>query len=393
MKPSKYNHLVRRRGRQAALLNCRNHALAELDPAQQAIYNGLLIPITRNLMNHKEPVMERFLAVLRNNRMVVDESYDELPELQLQSNLYRFDRSRLSLWLQQTTRCQAGCPGCPYPEERRDAGEAAQERLLAMIAGRVPALKSLELTLWGGDPFLAWPAWKELEKKIAALAQQHGFTAKYRVVANAAPRDRGRKELAGIGRLVLNDPSFARTAAAPTVFLTDFRRVADKHTRFADSTALRFIRNQPSARLCRNLNGLCQSVPEFTDEEYDIIRRLALEGVDVRNLPRPKDTACQAVDPQSFIIDASGAVYKCWDDVGKQECVCSGVLDDPMAPQLFPWMAWDPFRQQHCRMCNILPWCQGGCIAKPANEDCGNWRYALRELLKLVIMSKEKRGE
>jgi radical SAM protein with 4Fe4S-binding SPASM domain len=263
---------------------------------------------------------------------------------------------------------------------------------LDLISGCTPALKTLELTLWGGDPFLAWPAWKELEQKIAALAQQHGFTTKYRVVANAIPKDIGKKELAGIGRLVLNDPSFT-AAPIPVVYLSDFRRVADKHTRFGDGSAIRFIRNQPAANLCRNLNGLCQSVPEFTDEEYDIIRRLVLEGVDVRNLPRPKDTACQAVDPQSYIIDNAGSVYKCWNDVGKPECDCAAVLDDPMSPQLFQWMAWNPFRQQHCRMCNILPWCQGGCIAKPANEDCGNWRYALRELLKLVIMSKEKRGE
>jgi len=393
MKPSKYNHIIRRRGRPAALFNCRSHALAELDAAQSAIYNGLMIPITRNLMNSRDPVMERFLTVLRDNRMVVDESYDELPELQLQSNLLRFDRSRLSLWLQLTSRCQAGCADCPYQENRFDARGAAHQRVLDLISGRTPALKTLELTLWGGDPFLAWPAWKELEQKIAALAQQHGFTTKYRVVANALPKDLGKKELAGIGRLVLNDPSFAGTPAVPALFLSDFKRVADKHTRFPAGTALRFIPNRPSARLCRNLNDLCQSVPEFTDEEYDIIRRLVLEGVDVRNLPRPKDTACQAVDPQSFIIDAAGGVYKCWNDVGKPECDCAGVLDDLMAPQLFQWMAWNPFRQQHCRMCNILPWCQGGCIAKPANEDCGNWRYALRELLKLVIMSKEKRGE
>ncbi len=56
-------------------------------------------------------------------------------------------------------------------------------------------------------------------------------------------------------------------------------------------------------------------------------------------------------------------------------------------------MSWDPYRQQHCRTCNILPWCQGGCIAQPPNEDCGHWRFALRELLKLAVMDKEKRGE
>jgi radical SAM protein with 4Fe4S-binding SPASM domain len=211
-------------------------------------------------------------------------------------------------------------------------------------------------------------------------------------VANAVPRGFDAGALRSCMRLLINDPSF-NAAPAPATFLTDFKRVAERHGKFGPNTSLRFIANKPSARLCRNLNGLCQSVPEFTDEEYDIIRRLALEGVAVDNLPRPKICACQAVDPQALIMDVNGAIFKCWDDVGQLEADCAAVLDDPMSPQLFRWVAWNPFRQQHCRMCNILPWCQGGCIAKPPNEDCGHWRYALRELLKLVVASKEKRGE
>ncbi|MRS04636.1 SPASM domain-containing protein, partial [bacterium] len=176
-------------------------------------------------------------------------------------------------------------------------------------------------------------------------------------------------------------------------FLTGFKRVADRHGRFAAGSSLRFIPDRPSAALCRNVNGLCRTVPDYTDEEVDIVRRLVMEGVAVANLPAPRHTACRAVDPQSFIIDIAGRVHKCWNDVGKQETDCAAVLDDPFAPQQFKWMSWDPMRQAHCRTCNILPWCQGGCIARPPNEDCGHWRFALRELLKLAVTDKEKRGE
>ncbi|MRR10528.1 hypothetical protein EG831_10750, partial [bacterium] len=113
MKPSRYNHIVRRRGRLPALYNCRSRGLCELDAARGAIYNGLQIPITRNLMNPKDPVMERFLDELRGGRMLVEEACDEAVELQLERDLHRHDRSRLSLALQLTTRCQAGCADCP----------------------------------------------------------------------------------------------------------------------------------------------------------------------------------------------------------------------------------------------------------------------------------------
>ncbi len=393
MKPSKYTHLIRRRGRAPLLFNSRTHGTLELDPVQHAIYNGLMIPITRNLMNPKDPVMDHFLTLLRANRMAVEENHDELPEVQLLSNLHRFDQRRLSLWLQLTTRCQAGCAGCPYEANRADLSAAARGRLLELIAARVPLLKDLRLTLWGGDPLLGWDGWRTLEKEIRTLAKQHGFEFGYQIVANALPRGFAAAELKPCTSLLLNDPGFAGAPSAAVTFLTDFKRVAERHGKFGANMAVRFIANRPSAALCRNVSGLCQSVPEFTDEEFDIVRRLVLEGVAVENLPRPKVCACDAVDPQSWIMDVNGAIYKCWNDVGKPEADCAAMLDDPMAPQLFRWMAWNPFRQQHCRMCNILPWCQGGCTAKPANEDCGNWRYALRELLKLVVMSKEKRGE
>ena len=393
MKPSKYNHLLRRRGRAPLLYNSRNHRTLELDPVQHAIYNGLMIPITRNLMNPKDPAMDHFLTLLRAEQMAVEEHYDELPEVQLQSNLMRFDQRRLSLWLQLTTRCQAGCAGCPYEGNRADMGAAARQRLLDLIASRAPLLRDLRLSLWGGDPLLAWPAWQSLEKEIGGLAKQHGFTFSYQVVANAVPRGFDQSALRSCSRLLLNDPSFAAAPSLAVTYLTDFKRVAERHGTFGANAAVRFIANQPSARLCRNINGLCQSVPDHTDEEYDIIRRLALEGCAVANLPRPKICACEAVDPQAFIMDVNGAIFKCWNDVGVPAADCTAVLNDPMAPQLFRWLAWNPFRQQHCRMCNILPWCQGGCTAKPPNEDCGHWRYALRELLKLVVISKEKRGE
>jgi radical SAM protein with 4Fe4S-binding SPASM domain len=54
-------------------------------------------------------------------------------------------------------------------------------------------------------------------------------------------------------------------------------------------------------------------------------------------------------------------------------------------------MAWNPYRQQHCRICGLLPWCLGGCLAQPPDEDCGLWHYSRNDILKLLALEHEKR--
>ncbi|MDP2808010.1 MAG: SPASM domain-containing protein, partial [bacterium] len=143
--------------------------------------------------------------------------------------------------------------------------------------------------------------------------------------------------------------------------------------------------------LCRNVAGFCQSAPRFSDEETDVIKILVNSGIEILNLPRPKPVCCQAADPQSFIVDPEGNIYKCWNDVGRPENRINEKIEDPFSPQLFKWMAWNPYRQQHCRICGLLPWCLGGCLAQPPDEDCGLWHYSRSDILKLLALEHEKR--
>jgi uncharacterized protein len=396
MKPSRYNHLIKRRAKPQVLYNSRHHTLMELDQVQSAIFGGLQMPITRNLMNLKEPAVESLLQSLIQGGFFVEEHADELLELELTSNLFRFSRQRLDLWICLTTRCDRDCPDCPY-RERRDLEPQGWDLIKRMIGNRTE-LRELSVTFWGGEPTLAWEDYLEFRGWLAGLRIANGLRLDVGLITNGGPA-----HLAAVnkhpkmvpGRILANLGHYEKSTSlgGPLAFLADLGTADAKRQYLSQDSGLRIVPNHPSAKLCRNVFGLCQTAPRFSDEDMDIVKGLVSQGVSLLNLPRPKTVSCQAVDHQSFIIDAEGNVFRCWGGVGLEECRVTQVMDDPFHSRQFKWMSWNPYRQPHCRICGLLPWCQGGCLAKPPDEDCGLWHFSKNDLLKLLVAENEKRAE
>ncbi len=392
MKSSRYNHIIWRRNLPQLLYNSWNHRFLELDNAQSAVYGGLSLPLTYNLINQKDPSIAKLVADLAKMEFMIDDSIDELRQIEVLSHLHRFDRGRLSLWICPTTRCDQNCSGCPYQGSRTDLSSLALDKIFRLISGRTPGLKHLVIGWWGGQPALAWKMVLEFDKKLALLAQQSGFEYSYRTIGSGGGPANRLTALSRENELFLNIGSvdLDDLPAAPTVLLGDIAGISKNIGRLPPAARVRFLKNTPGPKLCRNVNQLCQSAPNLEDDEVTNINRLLGSGFAVENLPHPKLVACQAVDPQSFIFDTSGNIYKCWDDLGSPEKMLPEDIEYPLAPQNFRWLDWDPFHEAHCRMCNILPWCLGGCRAKSPDEDCSQWHYALREMLSLAAAANKK---
>lgn len=387
MKPSLYNHIIRRRGRPQLLYNILSRHLLELSPVQSAMYGGLAVPITRNLMNLHDPAVEEFLKLLTDQGFFISDDRQEPLELEVASHQHRFDTGRLHLWIQATTRCDENCPDCPYQKEGADLGQAAMERLEGLVASRAGRLHDLEVTWFGGEPTLNWEKVSATNVRFAEAASSRGFRYRWNVISNG--RSHHLKTIListnTPARVWLNLGSLdsAEFDVHSTILLSGFNTVESMSPKLTPRSRIRFLPNRPSARLCRNLNGFCQRTPNFSDDELEAVRRILDSGFHVDNLPEPALVPCPAADPQSFIMDAGGNLYKCWNSLGRPQ---QGLpdIDDLLHPNFVRWLDWNPFRIYHCRNCNILPWCLGGCLDRPGDEDCGQWRYALRETLKLL---------
>ena len=330
MKPSRYNHIIRRRGRPQMLYNCARRSFLSLDQVQAAIYGGLQMPITRNLMNLKDPAVEQALQLLTAGGFLAEEQADEMLELELASNLFRFSPARLDLWIALTTRCGQSCPGCPYREKPQDLSPQAIATIKDLVLQR-PGLKELSVTFWGGEPALAWPLALELKEWLDETCRKLNARAIYSVITNGSPghlpvivKDKqNRPDLMfinlGSGETV-NDPSLR------AVYLTSLAGLAENKSKLPASAAVKIIPENHSETLCRNLAGFCQSAPRFSDEETDVLKTLVNSGLEILNLPRPKPVCCQAANPQSFILEPAffdiaelsfgfvegGIVLNCW---------------------------------------------------------------------------------
>lgn len=74
---------------------------------------------------------------------------------------------------------------------------------------------------------------------------------------------------------------------------------------------------------------------------------------------------CSANTRNSYVIGPQGELYKCWEDVGRQEMIIGSIHDDdPITNRELVALysvGTDPYRDAECLECAVLPICGGGC--------------------------------
>jgi len=112
----------------------------------------------------------------------------------------------------------------------------------------------------------------------------------------------------------------------------------------------------------KNCNLCAEEWTGFTIEQYRHLGVAPGEGIypdgNVFNI-------CSANTRNSFVIGPEGELYKCWEDVGKQDMVIGSIFEnDPVThPELVALysVGTDPYLDSECLACKVLPICGGGC--------------------------------
>ena len=89
---------------------------------------------------------------------------------------------------------------------------------------------------------------------------------------------------------------------------------------------------------------------------------------DVSKLPDNRSYFCAAELENSYVIDEKGHVYKCWNEVGKDNYCFS--LREPEKinySSMLNYMGDITFSDPKCTKCTFLPICFGGCKFHKAN--------------------------
>jgi len=113
----------------------------------------------------------------------------------------------------------------------------------------------------------------------------------------------------------------------------------------------------------------------------------------------PGVNVCSAITNTSRIIDPLGKIYKCWGLVGMDQFSVGDVFEGENSLAYVKFVGRNPLHFSRCRKCNILPYCNGGClyesyfkIGDPFKIACGTvfGRETLKTIIKLYVMDRYK---
>ena len=165
-----------------------------------------------------------------------------------------------------------------------------------------------------------------------------------------------------------------------------------------ERVGLNFGKIEASTSACANISEDCMDTTEFSRKEVLYYRLLFEHGFLVGKLPLPSATSCMAQLSSSFLVDHEGYIYRCFNYVGDQSKAMGNIKDkiDYNHPRFWDLFRFDPFEDDMCRECHLLPICLGGCPARRfeqrvKREDlCDSWKHNLQPMLEIIARSRQQ---
>jgi len=102
----------------------------------------------------------------------------------------------------------------------------------------------------------------------------------------------------------------------------------------------------------------------------------------------------------SFLIDPEGNLYRCYNAVGDVSKAMGNIKNriDYNHPRFTELFSFDPFQDEECRDCHLLPVCMGGCpdrrlrIGQNRGEVCQTWKHNLQPMLEIIAASRQAKA-
>jgi len=435
MKKSRYSHFLPRGDGKVIAYNSWTGGLALMEENKYKDYCSLISnPEKIDFLSQKEEYRD-FVSKLRLGHFLIDDPVDEFSQLELKNRLDRFDTSRLGLIIAPTLACNFKCEYCFEEVKKGSMSTETIDSLVAFVEDKAKTVKTFSVSWYGGEPLVRFDLLEELslafrdicaEYKVAygAGMMTNGYLLTREIAAKLKNLGVSSIQISVDGPKQVHDKRrpLANGQGSYDVILknmTDIKDIldlnlrvnVDKTTRKEDIAELLtdlvknnlqekvnlFFGNVEAANeVCINIAENCYDNKEFSKTEY-ALHNLALDfGFRLEKLPSPLASYCSAQSMNSYIVDPQGLLYKCFNDVGITERSCGNIKTpvDPFHPNLFPFLNWNPFKNQSCQDCSILPLCMGGCPHRiiwrkeKLENNCESWKYNLNEMLEIICQSR-----
>jgi uncharacterized protein len=437
-RPSHFNHFQSRPDGSWLAYNARTGAMAVMTAENYSLYNVICDKLAQNGRAQFTAPEQELLTQLEYGKFVFPDRFDELEFMKLQHYQARYDNRGLGLVIAPTMACNMACTYCFEGNKHGRMKPEVIEALLEFVGKLAKPLDHLSITWYGGEPLLAMDIIEDLTESFRDLAGENRFTYGAGIITNGSLLNSemvDRLVAAGVdqAQVTVDGPSHIHDTKRPlkngkSSFATILENITyaiskmgvalrvsvDKDMaredvrlllRELESAGLKnrvgiyFGYIEPATTACANIADNCYDKAGFARIEADFTALLLEEGYDVHKIPTPFPAICVAQQLTSHVIDPDGDMYRCFNYVGDKTKSVGNVreplnVQNPEFVRLFKFV---PFENEHCRSCDVLPLCMGGCPARradfdPAHEEmCESWKYNLTSMLEIIAAAKQQR--
>lgn len=439
-KPSRYNHFQPWQNGYRIAFNARTGAVALMTEDNYRVYLQLIDKLESDGSGTTLTAAESdLLKQLEYGSFTRPDSMDEFQRLKFIHGSARYDPRVLGLVIAPTMACNMACPYCFESNKTGKMKPDVVEAIISLVDRQSKSLDKVDVDWYGGEPLLAMDVIEDLSESLIDLAKERQFayfssiiTNGYLLTKEAVDRLRSLNVLAcqvtfdgpeavhNQRRPLKNGKESFRTILenlkyATTKMMVSARINVDKSLDRAqigellaelkmaglqERVAVYFGQLEASTMTCAAIAESCYDTVGFSEVEIEFYRLLLDEGFRVQKLPSPSALYCLAQHINGFLVDPDGNLYRCWNHVGDPERSMGNIKNpiDHQHPNFTRLFYFDPFDDERCRDCDILPLCMGGCPAQRADRGldgdriCQSWRHNLTPMLEIIARSRQQQA-
>lgn len=398
--------------------------------------------LKEKLENNNLPKEENILKHLVRTGLILEDKIDEKKIYQYIHNRHKYNNSYQHFCVVITYDCNFCCPYC-YQGVNKSKSPIMSDEVLKRVIRFVKntclerKARDLEITLYGGEPFLFPEKCKKLVEETSTWAKENGMLFHLSALTNGSLLT---KEL--IDWL----SSYHARVQVP---LDGYKTIHDKYRHHVNENKgsyedlMKFFEYAKNTNIDLHLRisvtketyptmkkmlddlkerGLMHLHPDFCyitsfveaclpfkkhclvdSELYKVLpklwamaRKLGFKTDLLR--PRVSPLPCNSIADGSYVIDPKGDVYKCWELVIQKQHVTGKIGENgtlKFTAQYYDTLSRNPSNIEDCKNCKFLPACSGGCICKAVwkkgtyhASGCGTVKFLLIEQLKAYLLQE-----
>ena len=427
-KSSYYNHVIKD-GNDSIVFNARNCALVKV--------NNIFMELLNHPNERNDSSYETLAQQMYNAGFLVDETADEIKILEHAYNDARNSKEKLTLTILPSYDCNFKCFYCFEDKKAISLTPKEVVAIKKFTDSHAIGIKELDVCWFGGEPLLnPDPIW-DLSDYFIKLAEESGFQYKAIMISNGSLVDdeivkklKSAKisllQITVDGDRTTHDKrrGFINGGGSFDVIMNNIQKLTSNSikvncrinldkTNYSGVVKLihylkerNFKNFQVSFGHLLPLGGddswaskVGYSMDEFSKVTDKLAKVLDEAGVSKANdypfYPKPIKNFCGACQVNSFVIHPNGDLYRCYDNLDyKIGNVFTGLHNDDVEKRNDAhWMKHNPFKDEECTFCKVLPLCMGGCpLLKSLQHKkfCLKWKTDLEDALINKYYSSKK---